>query len=355
MALPTDTRALGNLVTSTLDNILTYLTDDFFNTNPLWMRLMQRNEAGEGTIETGGAEIKVPIVYNKMPAKTYGRGATFGTGQTEFMTPMQFQYRRAEAECNLDGGDVALNAAAGERQLFNLVETTAKNAWMSLCDLMGYQMYSTADDGTGKTIAATPGVDDWDGIYNAVDNSTGTYTTYGAIARATTRGTPGGAINAQVINAQSSPVSTSLLQLGMGKATFNNKKPDLGMTTQEVWNDLANRLESARRYEPGPLAKAGFNVLQYNGMEIIADSHIVGAGAGNTATHDFWGLNTEFLQLYLLKGRDFVSRAQAEGFGKTGFPVYNQDAYVNQIIAMGNLVSPGPRFHFHISTIKVSA
>lgn len=349
MALPTDTRALGDLVTTTLDIVLPTLTDNFFNTNALWMRLWQRNEAGEGTIEDGGAEIKIPIIYAGTPAGSYTRGKTFGTGQTETLTSLQFQWKRAYAELNLDGGDVALNAEAGERQLFRLVETKAKVAYMSLCDLMGYQIYATADNGSGVAIAnvAEDLNVDWDGVFNGVDNSAGTYTTYGGITRIATRGTPGGSINAVVLNAQNQPLSKSLIQLGYGKTTFNETKADLGVTTQDIWNDLWNRVEPSDRNQPGPLREVGFDTIRFNRMEIVADSHVI---AG-----DFWGLNTEFFQLFMLRGRDMVSRAAASGYGEKGFPVYNADAYVNQIICMGNLVCPGPRFQFHIKNIKASS
>ena len=360
-SLPTDPRLLNTLLTTTLDEILEVITDNFFDTNPLWMRLLQRNEAGEQTIRRGGAEIKVPILYDEMPAYSYGADQTFGTAKREFLTPMQFQWKRVAAECNFDAQEVAQNAAAGGHQLFDLVQTTARNSWMSLMNLMGYQIYGSAKNkGTGPVPAfigttpavgvvgrVTPSATDWDGFYNGIDNSTGTFTTYGGLTRvAGPIGSPGAAINAQVVSAQGQPASLSLLQLAMGKAVFDQERPDLMVTTQDTWNDIWNRVQPQDRNAPGPLRDVGFTTINLNGMEMLVDSHVVPG--------DAWMLNTRYIRLYLMEGRDFVRRARAEGYGERGFPVPNQDKYIDQIICSGNLCVPGPRFHVHVTDLAVT-
>lgn len=350
MALPVDNRAIGNFITTTADKVLGYITDNFFNTNAVWQKLYQRYNDGEDTIDDSGAEIRVPIIYAGVKAGSYGQGFTFPTAPSEFLTDMQFQYRRTYAAINFDGGEIAINAAAGINRLFNLVEVTIKNAWMTLTDLMGYQIFSTQlDPVTGVTIAAIPGPNDWDGLYNGVDTVGGTYGTYGGITRVATPGTPGGAINANVINAQANPISKSIIQLACGRATFNNEKPDLIALEQAQWNALWDRVEPADRNPPGPLRDVGFDTMRFSGggAEIVADSHVLPT--------EVWVLNTRMLKLFLMPGRDFVRRATAEGFSEKGFPVPNQDANIDQLIAMGNLTVPGPRFQSKITNLKAAA
>jgi len=359
--LPTDPRLLNSLVVTTLDDILDVITDNFFDTNPLWMRMYQRNELGENTVRRGGAEIKVPILYDEQPAYSYGADDTFGTAEHEDLTEMQFQWKRVAAECNLDAQKVAQNAAGGYYQLFDYVETRARNSWMSIMNLMGYQIYGSAKNkGAGPAPAwigtppavggvgrVTPSATDWDGLYNGVDNSAGTFTTYGGITRlATPIGSPGAAINAQVVSAQGAPASISFLQLAYSKGVFDSTHPDIMVTTQDAWNDIYNRAQPQDRNAPGPLRDVGFTTINLNGMEVVVDSHVVPG--------DAWMLNTGYMRLYLMEGRDFVRRGRAEGFTERGFPVPNQDKYIDQIICSGNLVVPGPRFQVHITDLAVT-
>jgi len=344
MALPLDGRAINNILSSTLDAKLPEVYDLFFNTNALLLRLNQRARGGARTVRyRGGAEIRTPFIYAGMPAYGYGRGFTFGTGQKEFMTDLQFDWKRAAVEINKDHMDVRKNAG-DEVQLIDYAETLAENASNSLFDRLGYQIYGTKPNTAGVAVAnTTPTVDPdtgapiFDGLYNGVLD-TGVY---GGITRGGSLGDPGFAIKANVNAAVAVPLSLSLLQQGFGAATFGNTTPDLGVTTQKLWNDLWNRVQPQDRNPPGPLRDVGFRTINMNGAEIIVDSHQL---AGS-----FHWLNTEYIQLWLMDGVDFIRRG-AE-YGKEGFPIPNQDAFVDQLIVYGDLIVTGPRYQSVITGI----
>lgn len=341
MALPVDGRSINNIIASTLDAQLGEFVDSFFNTNALVMRLLQRYRDGARTVRfRGGAEIKTGIIYTGVNAKSYGRGATFDTDQAEFMTDMQFQWKRAYAPINVDHLDFRRNAG-DEVQIVDYVESLAEVASMSLRDNLGFQIYGTLPDtsGVAQTNAAIPSTD-FDGLYNGVA-ATGSY---GGITRGGNRGTPGFAIEA-VVQAVTTPWSKPLMQSVYGKVTFDRAKPDLILTTQNVWNQVWERTEPQdRNYEGGPLRQVGFDTIRFNGAEIVADSHV--------EPGRMYLLNTEYIQLWLMEGVDFIRRGSS--YGPLGFPIPNQDAFVDQLIVYGDLIVTGPRFQATITGIVES-
>jgi hypothetical protein len=329
LALPTDGRSFNNLLATTIDAKLEQITDDFFTRNPLVMRLLQRADNGETTVRyEGGAEIRSTILYNSLPANSYGSASTFFTGETEFLTDLVFNWKRVYAPINID--NLKLRQNMGPARVINYVEALVKNAVMSLKDFMGTMFFG---DGTGN------GSLNWDGLLNGVDDGT-TYTTYGGITRNSTAGDPGNVIKANK-NSVGGPVSLSMLQNSFGTVTFDDAKPDLIVTTQTIWNALWNRIQPQDRNAPGPLRDVGFETIRFNGAEIVVDDHC--------PSGSIYLLNTQFIELWLMEGMDFVRRGQ--DFGPNGFPVYNQDFFVDQIVCYGDLIIPGPRYQAVIQNV----
>lgn len=338
MAIPTDSRSINNIVATTLDAKLPELTDNFFKTNALVQRLLQRTDAGEPVVKyDGGAEIRSVIMYNSVPAYSYAKGDTFGTGYREFATDLQFQWKRMAAEINVDHMDVRKNAGSAA-QIISYVEALAKNAVMSLKNEMGNEIFGDGTGNNGKN---------WDGLLNGISDGVtavggfGPYTTYGGITRSATPGDPGNAILASV-NGVGGPFSLPMVNSSYGSVRFDDAKVDLIVTTQAIWDKFWERSQPQDRNAEGPLREIGFDTIRFNGAEVIVDSHC--------PSGMIFGLNTEFIQLWLMKGMDFVRRGEA--FGDNGFPVFNQDAFVDQLVIYGNLIIPGPRYQFVIGSVS---
>lgn len=351
MALPLDGRAINNILSTTLDARLAEVTDNFFGTNPVALRLLQRQrdyEGGKGRFRTivfdGGAEIRSAILYAGVDAYNYNKGYAFGTSIKEFQTDLQFQWKRAVAEINVDHMDVRKNAGS-EVQVTNYASNLAINAANSLYNMCGYRFFGTMPDpATGLTIAnPTPtidpitGGDAFDGFYNGISD-TGTY---GGIPRTGVTGTPGGAISATVIDALNAPYSHALLQRAFGAATFSPAQPDLIATTQKIWNQIWARTQVQDRNPPGPLRDVGFDTIRFNRAEVVADSHILPG--------DIWLFNTEYIQMWFMDGVDFIRRGRA--YGENGFPVPNQDMFIDQLQIYADLIVPGPRYQARIKNV----
>lgn len=327
MALPTDGRSINNILSLSLDAKLPRLTENFFGTNAFVQRLLQRASAGETTVKyRGGAEIRSTILYNGLPSASYGKGDTFVTNFTEFVTDLQFQWKRMATVINVDHLDVRKNMGSAA-QIMDYVEVLAKNAVMSLKNEMGTELFG---DGTGNSSK------NWDGLLNAIDDGS-TYTTYGGITRSSTTGDPGNAIKAY-FNSTATTFSLSDVNTAYGNVRFDDAKVDLIVTTQTLWNKFWERVQPSDRNAPGPLREVGFETIRFNGAEVVVDSHC--------PANSIFGLNTAFIELWLMEGCDFVRRG--EQFGPNGFPVFNQDAYVDQLIAYGNFIVPGPRYSFQL-------
>lgn len=349
MALPQDSRYINNLITFTLDAVLPDLVDGFFQTNALAMRLFQR-EAKTGLGKnvkyyTGGAQIRAGVIYSSMGGGSYGKGQTFDTSFKEFATQLQFSWKRAYSPLNLDEGEVAENSVS-ETELFDYVETAAQNSMNSLFDILGYQFFATDPSlGCGATGATllTPSSLDWDGIWNGVDDGTA-HSSYGGItgrSGSATLGTIQRAISSPT-NLVGGPFSLGMVQNAFGSVTYMPSKPDLIVTTQSIWNKWWDRVQAADRNPPGPLRDVGFDTIRFNGAEVVVDAHC--------PTGYIYILNTEFIRLCLMEGRDFARRGQR--VSNQGFPVPNQDATVDQVIAHGNLIVTGSRFSTFIKTVS---
>ena len=330
MALPTDSRSINTLLSTTLDAKLPRITENFFNTNSLVQRLFQRSASGESTVHyEGGAEIRSTILYNGLPAASYGKGDTFNTTFTEFLTDLQFTWRRAYSPINIDHMDFRKNMGSAA-QIMNYLEAIVKNAVMSLKNELGNEFYS---DGTGN------GGKNFDGLLNAVDDGT-TYTSYGGITRSSTVGDPGSAIKAYK-NSTGGPFSFAMMNTAFGNVRFDDAKPDLIITNQTIWNKFWERAQPQDRNATGPLREIGFETVRFNGAEVVVDSH--------SPSGTVWLLNTAFIELWLMDGMDFVRRGAS--FGEAGFPVWNQDAFVDQLIIYGDLICPGPRFEAQVQNV----
>lgn len=346
MGLPSDIQLLNNLATTTLEERLQDIQDNFFTTNALIAKLFHLYGKGLDVLKERGGGVKIvePILYKNIPSASYDGNDTFDTDKHEFLTALQFNWRRAYTPVNFDAQELAQNAANDEVQFLSLVDATADAAYMSLLDLLGFMIYGTTQNAAGTVISAVVGPKDWDGLYNAIDTSTGTYTTYGGITRSATLGDPGYAINGQVINAASAPLTKAILQQGYNACVFNNSKPDIGLTTRLLYNELWERTEAQDRNPPGPLRDVGFDTIRFNGAEVVADDHIL---AGN-----FYWITAPSWRLWLMEGRDMVRRAKLYGFDDRGFPVHNQDKFVDQLIISGNLVCASPRLNAVITSLS---
>lgn len=334
MALPVYSYTLADVFATTFDAVLPEMVDGVYGRIPLIGRLYSRfrdenyGANGEPTITyDGGNNIRANLLYNKFPASSYGKGDTFYTGYTNFLTAMTFQWKRAYSPINVDALDLRKNAGT-ITQIVSYSRALAYNGALSLADNLDNQFFGNGTGNNGKN---------FDGLGNGV-SATGTY---GGITRNSTAGDPGNAISSY-ISSTGAPFSFSLMNQVMAQVIFGKIRPDLILTTLDIWQKWWARSQPSERNQPGPLREIGFETIRFNGAEVLVDDY--------QAAQTVHFLNTDFIQLWMMEGDDFVRRGAR--MGKDGFLVYNQDAYIDQIYVYGDLIVTGSRFQAAATSVQ---
>jgi len=314
MAAPTLTQVLDNVGSSTIEKRLPGLIDAFFRSNPLAARLLQQDRI----MEEGGKDIRQRIIYTRKPGGSYAGLDTFNIAQQESRTEMVFNWKQYYINITVAGIDLLKNA--GDSQVSDLVQDEMDEAEMSGPDYIGDDIYGDGTGNAGKALT---------GLRAALDDGT-TYTTYGGITRSSTAGTPGYAIRGNV-NTTAATFSLSQMNTYMNQGTVGQRKPNLIVTTQTLWNKWWERAQPAQRFGPGDsrgmLASIGFNTIEFNGAEVVVDSH---CPSGNIVF-----LNTDFCKMVI------HSKRMWEPTGWK-YPV-GQDAAIQQLLWAGELVVTSPR------------
>lgn len=313
MSIPLDNRQITNVVTSTLHAYRTEIIDNYFVSNALFVRLNSKNKIKF----EGGDEIATHFIYAKLGGGSYGRGDTFNTDIVEFMTDMRLPWKRNYAPIAMDGLDQAKNR--GAQRIFSYVDTLKEVAKMTLADNLGFQLYGDGTGNNGK---------DLDGLMIAINN-TGTY---GGITRGVTG--PGAAIRSP-INTIGGPYSNTMVQNAIGSVTIGRQKPDLIITTQNIFDRIWARSQPTERNVAEDMRKIGFESVRISGADVVVDNHCpVGQ------MHLF---NTDYVEYWCLTGNDFTVRGP--------FDLHDQDAWVGQYIVYSNLLVKSPRLQTRIENI----
>lgn len=321
MANPTSSRTLEDVAATTVDAYLPGLIDNFFNSNPLWLRLASK----ERVLLDGADRIRQSIIYDKMIGGSYSGNDTFDIQRAATKTVMEFDWAQYYTNLTIDGRTMLKNEA-GATKIMDLVEAEMETARLTLADILGTDLYL---DGTGNNSKAILG------LIAAVDDGNNV-SSYGGITRSS--GAQGTAVKG-VLNTTGGALSLPLMNSIMGSATIQPARPDLITTTQTLWDKAWDRVQPQQRFPSGPgfddLAKIGYNAINFNGSAIVVDA--------KCASGNMWFLNTDYIKLIVHRSRDF----HFTGFQKPS----NQDVLVGQILFAGQLVVVAPRLNARATSL----
>jgi len=317
----TVTQELDDVVSTTIRHVMPDVIDNFFNSRALFVRLASRNNV----VLDGGHEIQQPFLYDSPPGGAYGLGDELDITRKNIMTSLIFPWSLYYSAVTVEGLEQIQNAGAS--RVIDLVEVRMQAARMKLEDSIGSDLYGSKV--TGPELV---------GLRAAVDNGD-TVGSYGGIDRAATGA--GNVIKGTVDTATALTLKHMTDQ--MGAATKGSARPDLIVTTQDIWDlmhDLiggATTTDNARagnqnlkRFDGGAdLADAGFQVLRWQGADIVVDNQC-------PANHIYF-LNTAYIKLFVHSQRSFVSDGP--------WTPANRDQKVWRIFAACQLVNCAPRLN----------
>ena len=252
MASPNST--FTELVTSTLRNHPSEISDNVSTNNALWRYLKRK---GKIDLEDGGYEIVRNLDYaNNSTYQRYSGYDTLNIGASEVLSAAKYDWMQAAVNVTASGRELRSNS--GDNAIFNLSKARLKNAVRTAANYMSIDVYSdgalTNQMGGLASIIQTNGQGTVGGI-----NST-TYTFW----------------RNQFYECPTAPSKTTIkthMNTLYLRQVRGADKPDLIVSSHDFFSFYWESLQDLQRYASSDEATAGFRALKYVDADVIFDSN----------------------------------------------------------------------------------
>jgi len=317
MALPNN-----QLEAITVKLIESKLVNNVYNSNGFLVRL---NRPGHKKMRDGGTKITVPIISSK-PSGTggsYSGSDTLVITGTDDMTAAEYEWRQYYQSVFIARDEILKNKSSKYATL-NLIVQKIEIAKRQMKENLVTGLFS---DGTGN------GGKDIDGLGIAVAAAG----TYGAIAPADLAEwvAPVDA-NGAVARA----LTLDLMQSVYGSATEDGEAPSAIFCKQSIYDKVWGLYQPFQRLVSKEMADLGFkNVLTFNGVPIIVDSHAIAGGAGES----MYFVNEDHTYLVVHKDEDMRQEKNSS--------LETQNAHLTKIFFMGNMVTDARRLNARLDDL----
>ena len=241
-----------NLLTTTLANYRSTLTDNIFTARPLTYKLM---ENGRIRMLNGGTKIVEPLIYGtNSTVGSYSGYETLALTPQEGISAAEFEWKQYAASIAISGIEEAKNN--GEQEIINLLEAKIMQAEESMREGFNTMFFSDGTGNSGK---------DWNGLGNIVE----TGNTVGGINSATAGN--------EYWRSYEENTATALTLAQMATAyntvSVGNDHPDLILTTRTLFEKYEALLQPQLRYTDTKTADAGFQNLLFKAAPVVYDEH----------------------------------------------------------------------------------
>jgi hypothetical protein len=332
MAVHTFSNAVDNLFTTTLQLIRRRLADAIFKQNPFTFYMLAR---GRVKIESGGFDIREPIIYQKNPSIINFSGYDrLNVTPSQEVTEAIYQWRRKGGTVSISHEEMDKNA--GAQAIFNLLKIKVR----VLEDTMREDLNSDL-----MRVSSLKGSKEMLGLDNFIEQ--GTFGTVGGINGNTytwwrNQWDSGGA--QENIFAEFRKMYHDCSKGG--------KRPTLILCPQEIFeeyekqvvtptDDLAggstNAISGMLRFTDTRLADVGFDNLRFKGATMLWDEMLedptLRPAANDRAVSYF--IHDPSLSLTIHRRRNFAMSPFQEP--------YDQDARVSKVVLAGNLTANNRR------------
>jgi hypothetical protein len=235
--------------------------DIYFYTSFLLTYLMQQQK-GLWERPDGGEKIRIPLEYDGQEAHFYKKGDTVVSDDRESVTAAYFDWKHSYGNATIYRIDTLKNA--GRYAEVSLVQQRTAGAQKSLTKLLAGSIYDAAGGDTTRLTGVLACCNESAGVpYGAIEEEDliavdGTKPWEGKnVSTATTL----------TLNTIRTAASAAKLRDGVGG------KPNLVVTTEALWNIVADILQVQQRFttEGSAAVKAGFTGLHFEGKDIFPD------------------------------------------------------------------------------------
>lgn len=258
-----------NLLSTTLANYRSQLTDNVFTARPLTFTLMDK---GRIRMLNGGTKIVEPLIYGESnTVKSYSDYDSIALTPQTGISAAEYDWKQYAASISISGIEEAKNN--GEAEIINLLEAKIMQAEESMREGFNQMFFA---DGTGN------GGKDWNGLGNLVESGN----TVGGINSANAQGN-------DWWRSYEEPTATVLTLAQMATAynttSVGNDHPDVILSSQLLFEKYESLLQPQLRYTDTKTADAGFQNLLFKAAPIMYDVHC--------ASGTMFFLNTKYITL----------------------------------------------------------
>ena len=241
-----------SLLSTTLANYRSQLTDNVFTARPLTYFLMDK---GRIRMLNGGTKIIEPLIYGKnSTVGSYSGYDSLSLTPQEGISAAEYEWKQYAASISISGIEEAKNN--GEQEIINLLEAKIMQAEESMRESFNTMFFA---DGTGN------GGKDWNGLGNLVEASG----TVGGINRATS----GNEFWRSYEENTSAALTLAQMATAYNSVSVGNDHPDMVLTTQTLFEKYEALLQPQLRYTDTKTADAGFQNLLFKAAPVVYDVH----------------------------------------------------------------------------------
>jgi hypothetical protein len=256
------------LLSTTLANYRSQLTDNVFTARPLTYTLMDK---GRIRMLNGGTKIVEPLIYGESTTvKSYSDYDSIALTPQTGISAAEYDWKQYAASISISGIEEAKNN--GEAEIINLLEAKIMQAEESMREGFNRMFFA---DGTGN------GGKDWNGLGNIVEASG----TVGGIDPAGT----GNSFWQSYEENTSTALTLAQMATAYNTVSVGNDHPDVILSSQLLFEKYESLLQPQLRYTDTKTADAGFQNLLFKAAPIMYDVHC------NANTMFF--LNTKYITL----------------------------------------------------------
>ena len=240
------------LLSTTLANYRSQLTDNVFTARPLTYTLMEK---GRIRMLNGGTKIVEPLIYGQNDTvKSYSDYDSINLTPQTGISAAEYDWKQYAASISISGIEEAKNN--GEAEIINLLEAKIMQAEESLREGFNQMFFADGTGNSGKN---------WNGLANLVDSSG----TVGGIDRAGTGNSFWQSYEEPTVAA----LTLAQMATAYNTVSVGNDHPDTILTHQTLFEKYEALLQPNLRYTDTKTADAGFQNLLFKAAPIMYDVH----------------------------------------------------------------------------------
>ena len=328
------------LLSTTLDNYRSTLTDNVFNSRPVLYHLMEKNRL---RMLSGGNKIVEPLIYDEGQAGSYGEWEQLTISKQDGISAAEFDWKSLYATIAISGLEEAKNN--GEEQIISLLEAKTMQAEQTLKNKISTMLFA-------ESLAAGT---DWNGLGILIGDHTTPTTTVGGIDCTAV----GNEYWRSVVRDKTAvafadvDVRSFVAEAANSASDSGTDRIDAVFTAQDVFELYESQLTPQVRYSDVNSANAGFQNLMVQGVPMYWDFD---CPAGT-----IYGVNSKYIGFAGHNSRWFKQSAFSDGLsGNTASADASNgnastvDARYAVITAYGNMTVRNRKRHFKIENVATA-